>query len=553
MRSIAALLTVLFASFGISRVAASQSGPVVATDSGGVQGTVENGLAVWRGIPFAAAPVGRLRWREPEAPSAWPGIRRAGRFSPICMQRGMYPPDAPGEPESEDCLYLNIWAPAGTSPSSLPVMVWIYGGGLENGSALTPLYAGDRLATKRVVVVTFNYRLGVFGFLAHPELSRESAHKGSGNYGLLDQIAALRWVRRNIAGFGGDPERVTVFGQSSGSISLSILTASPLARGLFERAIGESGGLFEPVEISSDYKLPGAEDEGRDFVRRAHAASIAKLREMPARRLLAIPFGPHPVLDGYVLRDSPYDVYRAGLENPVTLLIGSNADEGAFFLAGRKIDPQDYREQLSGDFPAFLVDLLAPSPGHTPLSARAAAAAFEGDIRFRYDMWTWARLAAGNSRPVFLYEFARVPAFHPHSPYAGLGATHGVEMAYVFGHLDPASAAWTKQDRALLDIVESYWTNFARTGNPNGEGLPRWPGFNNARELVVLDTRVRAAQVPDTGILSRIGYVYGTASVVLSHLLLFAILALALVIAPLVFIARFAIRRFRPRRAREMR
>jgi para-nitrobenzyl esterase len=553
------LAWLIHAAFGASLVAsvgcrADVSYPVrsatVATRSGAVEGVPENGVMVYRGIPFAAPPVGRLRWREPQPPPKWSGIRRADRFSPICMQRGMYPPDAPVEPMSEDCLYLNIWAPAGAKPSSLPVMVWIYGGGLENGSASTPLYRGDRLARKGVVVVTFNYRLGVFGFLAHPELTRESVHNSSGNYGLLDQIAALRWVGRNIAGFGGDPHRVTVFGQSSGSISISVLTASPLARGLFERAIGESGGLFEPVEISSDYRLSGAEMAGQEFVRAAHTRSIAALRAMPAASLLAISFRPHPVLDSYVLADSPSDIYRARKEDPASLLIGSNAKEGEFFLKGRRIDPKNYMREIKRDFPSFLVDFLAPSPGATPATARDAAARFEGDMRFRWDMWHWARLGARDADPVFLYEFSRAPRFRPQSFYAGLGATHGVEMFYVFGHLWPMVANWAPQDRELADLVQSYWTNFAKTGNPNGSGLPRWPRFA-ARDgrLMVLGTPAHAAPVPDKASLNHIGDVYAAAGVVLGDPLAIVCGALAVLVAFALLLVLWLRRRRRAHRS----
>ncbi len=513
------------------------SNAVVETQAGAVEGSVVNGVSVWRGIPFAAAPVGRLRWRAPQPPRKWSGVRRADKFSPICLQRGMYPPDAPREPMSEDCLYLNIWAPAAAKPRGLPVMVWIYGGGLENGSASTPLYRGDRLARRGVVVVTFNYRLGVFGFLAHPELTRESPHESSGNYGLLDQIAALGWVRRNIAGFGGDPDRITIFGQSSGSISISVLTASPLARGLFRRAIGESGGLFEPIELSSGYGLRGAETAGKEFAHAAHAASIARLRAMPAARLLAIPFGPHAVIDHYLLDRSPYDVYRAHRENRVALLIGSNANEGAFFLTGRRIDPANYTQELSEDFPSWFVDLLAPSPGATPATAHDAAARFEGDMRFRWDMWSWARLAARGGEPVFLYEFSRAPHFRPRTFYAGLGATHGVEMFYLFGHLWPAVANWTAQDRALAGSVESYWTNFAKTGDPNDSGVPRWPRFDGGHgTLMVLGARVYAAPVPDVHTLERIGHVYGAARLIVGHpvpiglVVLFLLLVLVLLV-----------------------
>ena len=368
--------------------------PAIVTDSGLVEGKTDSSVTVFKGLPFAMPPVGRLRWRAPEPPAAWQGVREASTFSPRCPQTGAYPPESPQEPTSEDCLYLNIWVPNGSPSTPLPVMVWFYGGALENGSASIPLYWGNRLAEHGVIVVSANYRLGALGFLAHPALSRESDMRVSGNYGLLDQIAALQWVQRNIAAFGGDPGRITIFGQSSGAISVSALVVSPLAKGLFQRAIGESGGLFEPLTIAREYSLRGAEAEGIDFVRQSGAGTLEHLRQMPVAELLKVPFHPHVVIDGFALRASPYDVYAGGQQNDVDILVGSNATEGRLFLGGKSITVNNYTQILSADFPSMLVRLLAPSPGDNGATALAAAGAFEGDMRFRWDMWTWARLAA---------------------------------------------------------------------------------------------------------------------------------------------------------------
>jgi para-nitrobenzyl esterase len=401
-------------------------------------------------------------------------VRNAAQFSPKCEQPGAYPDDAPAEPTSEDCLYLNIWMPAGAHDEPLPVMIWVYGGGLVNGSASTPLYAGDELARRGVIVVTFNYRLGAFGFLAHPELSQEAAYGGSGNYGLLDQIAALSWVRDNIAAFGGDPDNVTVFGQSSGSISISALVASPMARDLFHRAIGQSGGLFEPVEVAPEFELEGAEQIGTAFAARLGAPSLEALRALPASAIVAQSFNPQPNVDGYVLRETPYEALANGRANDVDLLVGSNAEEGLYFLSGRQVTADNLSDVLRQDFPGFVVSLTG--------------------------------------RNTFFYRFA-------HTSGGQEGATHGAEMAYVFGHLDLYDAPPTARDRALSQTMMSYWTNFARTGDPNGESLPRWPEFDRDTENVLLidEADVRAAPVPNAAELGAIDRLYGAVRILLKY------------------------------------
>ena len=514
------------------------------TESGMVDGVQIDGLFVYRGIPFAAPPVGALRWRSPQPAVIWLGTKKADRFSPVCMQTGSYPPDAPAEPASEDCLYLNIWTPVAGNTESLPVMVWIYGGGLENGSASTPLYAGDRLARKGVVVVTFNYRIGVFGFLAHPDLSRESAQHTSGNYGLLDQIGALQWVQRNIAAFGGDPRRVTVFGQSSGSISISALITSPLARGLFQRAIGQSGGLFEPLGLAPDFKLAGAEATGRQFVAQSGAATLTALRSKAAAEVLKTPFNPHAIIDGYVLKESPHDAYRQHQQNRVPLLIGSNADEGQFFIAGHTITVKNFAEEMNSSFPSFLVRLIGPKPGATDADARAAAAAFHRDLRFRWDMWAWGHLAADDQQnPVFYYEFNRAPPYRGDSKYAGMGATHGTEMVYVFDHLDQQSVPWTTKDRVLAATMSTYWTNFAKSGDPNGAGLPPWPRFGaSGDKLMSLGEKIEPESIHNEDNLKRIDRVYAMVSFVLRNAQMLLTIGAAALLGLLIAIVRKVIR-----------
>ncbi len=525
----------------VALVAGSAAAEPVRTHSGWVDGVTEPSYRVFKGIPFAAPPVGDLRWHAPQPVRSWSGVRPANRFSSICPQLGAYPPESAPESTSEDCLYLNIWAPPGTAAAPLPVMVWIYGGGLEKGSASAPLYAGDQLTQKKVMLVTANYRLGALGFLALPELSKESSRGISGNYGLLDQIAALRWVHDNIAAFGGDPANVTVFGQSSGAISISALVASPLAKGLFQRAIGESGGLFEPVELASGFNLHGAEIEGEQYLHAAGAQSLQALRQMSSDTILKTPFIPHFIVDGYALTRPPFDAYEHHTENDVDLLIGSNADEGQLFffnddLTVKKVVTRgNVGEFLAHDFSTPVVWLMGAESGADDAQARAGAAAFERDMRFRWDMWTWAAMATNNGKKnVFYYQFSRAPPFDSSSRYAGLGATHGMEMPYVFEHLDPSAAAWTPHDRELSADMAAYWTRFASSGNPNGPGLPGWPVFDPAAgEAMDFGDRIAVEPIVHPERLSRIGRVYATARFVFRYRYPLSVMLAGLVLSTL--------------------
>ena len=518
-------------------------------EGGSLQGVIADGVRVFKGIPFAAPPVGPLRWRAPQAAAAWSGIRAADTFSAVCPQHGSYPPESAPEPTSEDCLYLNIWTPAEPAAKPLPVMVWIYGGALENGSASTPLYAGDGFAKRGVILVTLNYRLGVLGFLALDSLRKESPAGVSGNYGLLDQIAALQWVQRNIGAFGGDARRVTIFGQSSGSISVSTLVASPLAKGLFQRAIGESGGLFEPLDLSSGFSLAGAENNGREFARRQGAPTLAQLRAKSVSDLLNTPFDGHFVVDGYVLKESPFDAYRRHAQNDVDVLVGSNADEGQLFLQKKAVTVGNLKAILGADFPAPLVWLLNPNPGTTDSEARLAAATVEGDMRFRWDMWRWARLAAEyGGKQVYFYQFSRTPPFPSGNRYYGLGATHGMEMTYVFDHLGQREVPWTAKDRELAAVLPEYWANFAKSGDPNGPELPVWPSFRESPDKVMfLGEELRAGAIPHEGNLKRIDRIYATAKFVSRHV--YGVLAAGiLVIVAVLMVLIMAYRRWARRR-----
>jgi para-nitrobenzyl esterase len=405
--------------FSISQASAAPT----RVDAGLLDGVRDGDLAIYKGIPFAAPPTGELRWREPQPVAAWNGIRAADKFAPVCMQSGSSVPGQPVEPDSEDCLYLNIWAPA--NAANLPVMVWIPGGGFTQESGSIPLYWGDTLAKKGVIVVTINYRVGVFGFFAHPELTMESAHHASGNYGLLDQIAALKWVRRNIAAFGGDPSRVTIWGQSAGSMSVDLLTASPLAHGLFQRAIGESGGFFIPPAaspIKDSFYLPGNERLGEKMGTALGANSISALRQVTADKILKAANGAanHPIIDGYVLPKEPYDIFTAAQQNDVPILIGSNADEGRPMIQGLTVKAATFAADIRPMFGPLPDDFLNVYPHATDAEARDARADVERDVRFGWDVWSWARMQAKTgSGKVFYYYFAHVPPYPASSPFAG--------------------------------------------------------------------------------------------------------------------------------------
>jgi para-nitrobenzyl esterase len=383
---------------------------------------------------------------------------------------------------NEDCLYLNIWTPAKSAPEHLPVIVWIYGGGFISGSASMPLYWGDRLARKGVIVVTIAYRLGPLGFLAHPGLTRESPHHSSGNYGLMDQIAALGWIQRNIAAFGGDPKNVTIAGQSSGSMSVSMLMVSPLTKGLFQRAIGESGGLFEPLQLAPKFLLANAERDGEKYAISLNATSLQQLRSLPAAKLTGNAGGiVHAVIEPYVLPASPYDAFTSGQQNDVPLLLGSNADEARALTDVSHVTAATFNKDLEQSVGALPPQLVAAYPHATDAEARQAQLGLERDLRFGWDMWAWARLQAATGKsPVYYYSFRQQPPFPAGSVYAGWGASHYAELWYVFDHLDQEPWRWTKADRRVAEEMSSYWANFARAGNPNGPSLPQWPTFTNA-------------------------------------------------------------------------
>jgi para-nitrobenzyl esterase len=470
-------------------------------DSGAVQGTRTNDIVVYKGIPYAAPPLGDLRWREPQPVTPWEGVRLADTFAPACLQKGVSMPGETPPTVSEDCLYLNVWTPAGKPTGHLPVIVWIHGGGYSNGSASMPLYWGDRLARKGVIVVTIAYRLGPLGYLAHPELTQESAHHSSGNYGLMDQVAALEWIQRNIGAFGGDPKRVTLAGQSAGSMAVSMLMTSPRAKGLFQRAIGESGGLFEPLELAPGYWLANAEHDGQKYMASLGVASLQELRRIPAADLLGGTANAitHPVIEPYVLPLSPYDAFTSGRQNDVALLIGSNAAEARALADVTNVKASTFATDIEHTFGWLPVTIIEAYPHTTDVQARQARLDLERDLRFGWDMWAWARLQASTGKSaVYYYSFRQSPPFPVGSPYEGWGPSHFAELWYVFDHLDQVQWRWSHADRKLAEAMSDYWVNFARSGNPNGAGLPTWRAFAGENGRVqYLGDPIAAGDVPN--------------------------------------------------------
>jgi para-nitrobenzyl esterase len=476
------LARVVIAALQWAAVAVAQQ---VLTESGAISGLRENGVSVYKGVPFAAPPVGDLRWRPPERAAPWKGTRAADAFAPACTQVGVSMPGETPPTVSEDCLYLNIWTPAKAKSARehLPVIVWIYGGGYNNGSASMPLYWGDQIARKGVIVVTIAYRLGPLGFLAHPELTRESVHKSSGNYALMDQIAALEWIHRNITSFGGDPKNVTIAGQSAGAMCVSMLMASPQAKGLFQRAIGESGGLFEPLQLAPKYLLANAEHDGEKYAASLGVGTLQGLRNLPAAALFGGTAGDvsHPVIEPYVLPAAPYQAFASGQQNDVPLLIGSNAEEARSLVDVSHLKASTFDSDLEHSWGPLPPPLVAAYPHATDEEARQARLDLERDLRFGWDMWAWARLQAGTGKsPVYYYSFTERPPFPAGSVYSGWGASHYAELWYVFDHLDQERWPWSAADRRVAEEISSYWVNFARSGNPNGPGLPPWPAFASA-------------------------------------------------------------------------
>jgi len=490
LRKIASFTIVLIFVFCGLTSAASDT---IRVEGGLISGVLADGVRSYKGIPFAAPPTGELRWKAPQPVVAWTGVRECNDFAPECPQApypaGSMYASAP-QKQSEDCLYLNIWTAAKASEKR-PVMVWIHGGALTRGSGANRVYDGTALAKKGVVLVTLNYRLGPLGYLAHPELTAESPHHSSGNYGVLDQIAALKWVQKNIAAFGGDTSRVTIFGESAGSWSVNVLVASPLAKGLFHRAIGESGATFNRASFLKEDKagMTSAEKVGVAFAKAAKADSIKALRALPAEKIIEFfnndsegrKFRTQPNVDGWVLPDEIRNIFAERKHNDVPTLIGSNANEMTTLTTPAMVPKtlEDFRKRVATQYGEMVKEFDVAYPAKSDADVAGAFLDSLRDTTFTLGMRTWARMTIKGRSKAYLYFFSRVPP-NPNSKY--LGAYHAAEIAYVFNNLNKANTALQETDFKLAEQMSNYWVNFATTGDPNGKGLTKWTAYNLEQE-----------------------------------------------------------------------
>jgi para-nitrobenzyl esterase len=491
----------LTATFAITQLAVSQIQTAKVT-GGEVQGVVTEGISIFKGIPFAAPPVGDLRWKAPAPVEAWTGIKRADAFAPACMQA----PNSMGNtaPVSEDCLYLNVWTPAKKPGEKISVIFWIYGGGFVGGSTSIPMYDGTGFAKKGVVFVSVAYRVGPFGFLAHPELSRESG-KGSGTYGIEDMIAGLKWVRANIAQFGGDPSNVTIFGHSAGGAAVSMLAASPVTKGLFQRVICMSGGSFAPLQTSNQAgagmgipALKVAESRGEEFLKKLGAADIKAARALSAdviQKSIASGMGGggfRPAADGYIIPSDLYSLYQAGRFNDTPILLGNTSEEAASMGGARNVTPEEFEKQIKEQYGLHADAILKAFPHSTDAEAAKASRGVRQSSS-AWNTWIWARLQSQKGKgKAFEYLFDYVHT----SPEVGSG--HGSDVPYAFQTLGGRQGAPKPEDLILSDRISSYWINFAKNGDPNGPGLPKWPAFSEKdSKVMVFDATSSARPLPN--------------------------------------------------------
>jgi para-nitrobenzyl esterase len=500
----------------------------VKTADGVVEGAgrQSSGVRAFKGIPFAAPPTGDLRWREPHAVKSWAGARQALKFGPRCMQAPIFGDmNFRSDGMSEDCLYLNVWTPAKSDNERLPVLVYFYGGGFVAGDGSEPRYDGESMAAKGIVAVTVNYRLGVFGFMAHPELTKESTHKASGNYALLDQAAALRWVRRNIAAFGGDPRRVTIAGESAGSVSVSAQMASPLSRDLIAGAIGESGSIIATLGA---VPLAQGEAAGTKFASELGASSLGALRAMSTQQVFDAAtrggfasVGRFPItIDGYFFPEDPAAIFAAGRQARVPLLVGWNSEEMTWLalLQGKEPTRENYETAVRALYGANAEEVLKVYAASTRDEVMAAATDLASDRFIGYGTWKWSDVhAKTGAAPVYRYLYARPrpamraemgdataglaggvvrgPNAQPPQPPAR-GAVHSAEIEYALGNLSTNNVfAWTEDDYKVSKLMQEYFANFIKRGDPNGPGLPAWPvvkGLGDAAQVMRIDVDSRA-------------------------------------------------------------
>jgi para-nitrobenzyl esterase len=490
--------------------------------SGAIEGTgpQANGVRAFKGIPFAAPPVGDLRWKAPQPVKSWTDVRPAQQFGPRCMQLPVFGDmNFRSNGVGEDCLYLNVWTPAKSANERLPVLVYFYGGGFIAGDGSEPRYDGESMATKGIVALTVNYRLQIFGFFAHPELSKESPHHASGNYGLLDQAAALAWVKQNIAAFGGDPRRVTIAGESAGSSSVSAQMASPLSRDLIAGVIGESGST-----VSTSMTLAQGEENGTKFASSIQAKDLAALRAMPAQQLLeaagkqgAPRFS--TIVDGYFFPEPPRKIYEAGKQAHVPLLAGWNSEEQGprSVLGGEEATPENFEKNVRRLYPNDADAILKVYPHGNAAEALQSATDLASDRFIAFGTWKWIDLCAKTGgKPVNRYHYARprpkmsaamgnaTPGLaggvirnsgKAAPPPPARGAVHSAEIEYAMGNLSTNKAYdWTPDDYAVSKTMQEYFVNFIKTGNPNGKGLPKWPAVSEGSFLRI---DVKTAAEPD--------------------------------------------------------
>jgi len=469
----------------------------IKVNSGIISGktTDDQVVKIFMGVPFASPPVDDLRWKAPQTVAPWDGVRAcvtppasAMQASPkpfMCWSKEFIAPEAP---LSEDCLYLNVWTAAKTVQEKLPVMVWIHGGAFTGGSGTVPLYDGEAMSRKGVVFITINYRLGIFGFLAHPELSAESDLKVSGNYGILDQIAALKWVKENITAFGGDPNNVTIAGQSAGAFSVNMLVVSPMAKGLFQKAIAQSGGMFGK-ELSLGQTMRAAEEGGKQLTEKMGIASIASFRSMPADSLMKIQSRFGVTIDNVVI-PPVYDTFAEGKHNDVSVISGWNADDGVSF--GPPPTAGQFKANAKTQFGDKVDAFLKLFPANTDEEAGKSQKLMT-QLFFGWNNYAWARMQTSHGTgKAYLYYFKRVPPGEPN-----YGAFHSAEFGYALHTLKLWDRPFTEVDFKLEEAMSSYWVNFAKNGDPNGEGLPVWSVFNDINpEVIELGDEIKAAPLP---------------------------------------------------------